>query len=58
VFRAKRVPLELLQNISDYRDFHERDFQAVRDTVKTGMKLKDFGFYFEFVLTLARALSA
>lgn len=58
VFAAKKVPLELLRRIPDYKDFHERDFKAVEDTVKSGMKLDGFGFYFEFVVSLARELLA
>jgi hypothetical protein len=58
VFAAKKVPLELLRRIPDYEDFHERDFQAVKDTVKSGIKLGQFNFYFEFVASLARELLA
>lgn len=56
VFAAKKVPLELLAKIPEYQDFHERDFQAVKDTVKLGKKLKDFEFYFETVVVLGREL--
>jgi predicted nucleotidyltransferase component of viral defense system len=57
VFAAKKVPLELLGRIPDYQDFHERDFQAVKDTVKSDVKLNEFSVYFEFVASLARELS-
>lgn len=56
MFEAKRVPLHLLGHISKYRDFHQMDFQAVRDTVKPGVLLKDFIFYFDFVTNLVDQL--
>lgn len=58
VFAAKKVPLELLAKIPEYQDFHERDFQAVKDTGKSGKRLKAFEFYFETVVLLARELLA
>lgn len=56
MFKAKKVPLACLSLIRKYRDFHQVDFQAVRATVKPGVVLKDFGFYFDFVLGLAELL--
>jgi predicted nucleotidyltransferase component of viral defense system len=56
IFHAKRVPLNLLDEMKEVRAFHEQDFDAVRDTVPTGTDLKPFGFYFEFVLGLCKAL--
>ena len=53
VFEAKRVPLELLAKIKDYREFHQADFQSVKDTVKPGVSLEDFDFYFDYVVRLA-----
>jgi hypothetical protein len=50
VFAAKRVPLELLKLVGNYREFHRQNFLAVKDTVKPGVELNDFDFYFEFVL--------
>ena len=58
VFAAKKVPLELLEKIPDYRDFHEQDFEAVKQTVKRGVKLEPFDFYFDYVMALARAVRA
>ena len=56
VFQAKRVPLPLLGLMANYREFHRRDFQAVKDTTKPGVVLKDFEFYFDFVLALVERL--
>jgi hypothetical protein len=56
VFEAKRVPLGLIGKIKDFREFHMADFQSVKDTVKPGVALWDFDFYFEFVLDQAGRL--
>jgi hypothetical protein len=51
-FAAKKVPLNFLANFELYRDFHRPDFQAVKDSVKPGVTLEDFDFYFDYVITL------
>ena len=56
IFAAKRVPPALLGKIRDFRDFHRPDFQSVKDTVKPGVTLQSFDFYFDFVLELAEQL--
>ena len=56
VFSAKRVPLSLIGKIKDFQDFHRPDFESVRDTVKPGVALRDFDFYFNFVLHMADEL--
>jgi predicted nucleotidyltransferase component of viral defense system len=48
IFKAKEVPLELLEQIGDHREFHRLDWPAVVASV--GEKVKDFDYYFEFVL--------
>ena len=56
IFEAKRVPLPLLVRVGDFRDFHRADFQAVRDSVKPGMAIQEFDFYFDFVAALCTRL--
>ncbi len=56
VFAAKRVPLSLIGKIKDFHDFHRPDFESVMDTVKPGVVLREFDFYFNFVLRLADEL--
>jgi predicted nucleotidyltransferase component of viral defense system len=56
VFEAKRVPLELIGKIKDFRDFHRSDYKSVTDTVKPGVALQEFDFYFDFVLQQADKL--
>jgi predicted nucleotidyltransferase component of viral defense system len=49
-FDSKRVPLELIPKIRDYRDYHNQAFDGVKDTVYSGTDLKDFDFYFDYVV--------
>jgi len=49
-FAAKQVPLQLLGDIRNVRRQHEDDFVSVRDTVKPDYSLKDFGFYFDYLV--------
>jgi predicted nucleotidyltransferase component of viral defense system len=56
IFAAKNVPLELIGRIGKYREYHRSDFPSVRDTVKPGVTLKNFDFYFEYVVKKCKAL--
>ncbi len=56
IFKAKRVPLNLLGLIRNYREFHRADWPAVEASVKPGVKIRDFDFYFDFVLELVELL--
>jgi predicted nucleotidyltransferase component of viral defense system len=58
IFDAKRVPLNLISLIGNYREFHRPDFSSVRDTVKAGIELKDFDFYFDYVVEKCKLLKA
>ena len=48
IFEVKKVPLNLLEKLIAYREFHRPDWLAVTTSV-TG-QLEEFDFYFEFVL--------
>lgn len=48
IFAAKRVPLSLLGNVANQRDFHRDDWPSVTATVAE--PLEDFNFYFDFLL--------
>lgn len=56
MFKAKRVPLEYLGKMQSQHDFHKADFPSVIATVKEGIKLEDFDFYFDFVMDLTNKL--
>ena len=56
IFEAKRVPLEFIGLIKNYREFHKADFQSVIDTVTPDIHLKDFDYYFDYVLNKFKCL--
>jgi phosphoribosylanthranilate isomerase len=56
VFAAKRVPVAFMKEIEEDREFHRTDFATVRDTVKPGVQLQDFDYYFDFVKTICKGL--
>jgi hypothetical protein len=57
VFETKKVPLKLIQNIREYREFHRLDFPSLKATVRPGFPLKEFDFYFDYVLQTFEKLS-
>ena len=58
IFESKKVPILMINKIDEFREFHRQDFPAVIDTVKTEAKLKDFDFYFDFVIDLCKDLKS
>jgi len=56
MFRLKRVPLSFLSQIPQMRAFHAAGFDAVKATMKAGVELQSFDFYFDFVVDQARQL--
>jgi len=56
IFQAKEVPLEFIKRIPETRDFHEKDFSSVIDTVYAGFKLEDFDYYFDYVVSKTKEL--
>ncbi|MDQ0083358.1 putative nucleotidyltransferase component of viral defense system [Variovorax boronicumulans] len=56
MFRLKRVPLKFLSQMSGMRAFHAAGFDAVKATMKTGIELQSFDFYFDFVLDQTKKL--
>ncbi|MHA2290257.1 MAG: nucleotidyl transferase AbiEii/AbiGii toxin family protein [Promethearchaeota archaeon] len=56
VFDAKKVPIQYLKNLEKYREYHKIDFVAVQDTVKPGVKLHDYDFYFDYVKSICDKL--
>ncbi len=49
IFTQKRVPLDWIGKIKNYREQHENNFWSVKDTVHPSYDLQEFGFYFDFV---------
>lgn len=56
IFAVKKVPLEYLNQVSNHRDFHRRNYVSLKDIVKSGVELKDFNFYFDYVIDLINAI--
>lgn len=56
IFAAKEVPLVLLGQIKDQREFHRVDWPGVRDAVAE--PIQEFDFYFDFVLHQIEPLHA
>jgi hypothetical protein len=54
IFAAKDVPLALIDNIEQFREFHRPDWPAVVDSVIG--KLESYDFYFDFVVVESRKL--
>lgn len=54
IFAAKKVPLELLEKLSEFREFHRPDWAAVENSVDG--PLQSFDFYFDFVFSECKKL--
>ena len=52
IFEAKHVPTEYVKQLTEQKDLHEASWQSVIDTVNPEIELKDFDFYFNYVLKL------
>lgn len=56
IFRAKECPLELIGKIREFREHHRPDFLQVKNTVKAKVTLKEFEFYFDYVVAICDKL--
>lgn len=56
MFRLKRVEWEWLGNMEKYRDFHRQGFASVQATVNPKFQLREYDFYFDYVVDIARQL--
>lgn len=54
IFETKHVPLKLIAEIEQTREFHRSDWDAVKQAVSA--EIFDFDFYFDFVVDEARKL--
>ncbi|MBK8735820.1 MAG: nucleotidyl transferase AbiEii/AbiGii toxin family protein [Saprospiraceae bacterium] len=50
IFDAKRVPLNFISLIIEQKEFHRQSWESVINTVSKKEDLKDYEFYFDFVL--------
>lgn len=56
IFSAKKAPLSFIRNIKEYRDYHQQDFDAVRNTVSHQVDLQPFDFYFDYTVGICDRL--
>jgi len=56
IFGAKEVPLSLIKKIPDYREYHRGDFVSVIATVYSATDLKEYDFYFDYVVNKTQML--
>lgn len=56
MFALKHVPLSLLGRLSEMKDFHGAGLDEVKATMKPGVKIEPFDYYFQFVLDECRKL--
>ncbi len=57
VFNAKRVPIEFLNKLENYKELHKSGFDSLRAIIKPEVKLMEFDHYFDFVLKICQKLS-
>jgi predicted nucleotidyltransferase component of viral defense system len=57
IFDAKSVPTRLISQVVKYREDHRPDFIQVESTVKPKVKLRDFDFYFDYVVSICGQLA-
>ena len=57
-FEIKKVPIKLLSEIASQREFHRDDFISVQSTVSKSIKLKNYDFYFDYVVSRVKELKS
>lgn len=55
-FQSKRVPLALIHQVATQRELHRRDYPSLRDTVRPGVDLKPFDYYFDYVVDMLSSI--
>lgn len=56
MFEMKRVPLEFIPQIENTKDFHSLGFEGVKATMRPGIEIRPFDYYFQFVVEQCRKL--
>lgn len=57
IFDAKRVPLSYVSQLGEQREFHRQSWESVLGTINQKENMKEFDFYFDFVLDKFKHLS-
>ena len=58
IFDAKRVPLAFLQEMHRHKALHRADWENVRATVSQTEEVRDFDFYFDYVVDAFGGITA
>jgi hypothetical protein len=56
IFEAKKVPLDYLLSLEDQYELHRQSWDSVLDTIDIKEKTKEFDYYFNFVLDIAKSI--
>ena len=56
IFKAKEAPINLIGKIKGFREYHRPDFISVENTVKPNIRIKDFDYYFDYVVNKCNKL--
>jgi hypothetical protein len=52
ILAVKKVPIGFISKISDSKKLHEESYAQLKDTLMASERVKNFDFYFDFVLKL------
>lgn len=52
VFEAKKVPLAYIRKVKEQKELHSSGYESLKDTVKSEVELKEFDYYFDYVVGL------
>ena len=58
ILDAKHVPINFLKRIYETMDLHEESFPGLKDTLKPSENIKDYDFYFKYVLKIVDKIIA
>lgn len=58
MFLVKKVPLEILSLIENYKSLHESNSDSLKSTVAVDSELLDFNEYFEYTIQLANEIQS
>lgn len=57
MFNVKKVPYDYMNKIVDSKELHKASFPSLKDTVKSGEELKEFDYYFDYVIGLLKEIN-
>lgn len=58
MFKIKHVPIDFLWKIQKTQEFHSTGYAEVRATMRPGIEIHDFSYYFDFVIAQVNKLKS